>query len=230
MRPSSQPTVLVLASMAVLGLRCEPSCPEGMARIAGGDFAVGLEEPSEAWHEPRREVELGPFCIDRYEFPNRAGELPAHSDSWHAADRQCRAVGKRLCSSDEWERACRGPHGHRYAYGPVRRAEACNTPWETAGQQHGLDPLAPSGSHPDCVSAEGVYDLNGNLSEWVADEWTGHRQPFDYDLGLDEPMRIVRGGTMWSATSYGQDCLSRHGHPPTGRYHDDGFRCCLDAR
>ena len=212
----------------LLALRCaEPSCPDDMALVLAGRSTVGVEEPAAGYEEHARTVHLEPYCMDRYEYPNRAGELPRNDVSWLEADEACRALGKRLCSSDEWERACRGTAGHRYAYGRNRLPHFCNTPYRHHGE--GPLPLAPAGSHAKCVSEDGVYDLNGSLSEWVADEWTGARQPMDGDLGQQHPMRIVRGGTMWANTFYGQDCLSRHGHPANAVYDDDGFRCCMDA-
>ncbi|WP_198097107.1 hypothetical protein, partial [Clostridioides difficile] len=42
------------------------------------------------------------FCIDRYEWPNREGALPAISLNWYEAKRSCAAIGKRLCGDDEW--------------------------------------------------------------------------------------------------------------------------------
>ncbi len=223
-------THLLLALPTLLGLRCgESTCPADMVRVPGGTFTMGVEEPLEDYEEPSRSVQLAPYCMDRFEFPNREGEAPVHSVSWVDADQQCRALGKRLCTSAEWERACRGTAAHRYAYGRNRLSHFCNTPWRRHDDEHGRLPLATSGSHPKCVSEDGVYDLNGNLSEWVADEWEGGRQPMDDELGREHPMRIVRGGTMWADTFYGQDCLSRHGHPANAVYDDDGFRCCMDV-
>ena len=88
-------------------------------------------------------------------------------------------------------------------------------------------PIQPSGSHERCRSAEGVYDLNGSLSEWVSDPWTGAPEPFNADQTVDPTSwRMLRGGTMWDKTFYGQDCTSRHGHKITFESQDDGFRCC----
>jgi eukaryotic-like serine/threonine-protein kinase len=206
------------------------SCPEGMVLIADGVAQIGVAEPLAAYEQPARSVRLDPYCIDRYEYPNRAGELPVHSVTWDEAKASCEAVGKRLCAADEWERACRGPQGWRYAYGAERDHRACNTPWYPSPPPDLAPPYAPSGRYRRCVSPEGVYDLNGNLSEWVADRWDGDPAPVDRDVPPGTILRTVRGGTMWLQTFYGQDCLSRHGHPPNGTYHDDGFRCCKDAR
>jgi sulfatase modifying factor 1 len=216
----------------VLLLACDPApaarCPEDMALVVGGLTTIGVSPRQAAWHQEAHVVDLPAFCMDRYEFPNQAGALPLNRVTWDEASAHCAAAGKRLCGSDEWERACRGLAGSRYVYGDSYDRTRCNTPLEAAGRINNQLPLAPSGSHPGCVSAEGIHDLNGNLSEWVLDAWT---EPGPPGVTVDaETWRVLRGGTMWAKTAYGQDCLSRHGHHrSTYRNDDDGLRCCRDA-
>lgn len=45
-------------------------------------------------------------CMDRFEWPNRAGELPPVMMRFGEAQDECRSVGKRLCTEFEWELAC----------------------------------------------------------------------------------------------------------------------------
>jgi eukaryotic-like serine/threonine-protein kinase len=208
-----------------------PTCPEGMALIPAGPAVLGLAHPVHPWHRPQAKVQLGAYCMDRYEYPNQAGVKPRANVGWDEAARLCAAAGRRLCTEDEWERACRGPNGQTYVYGDTRDARRCNTPIEGSGPGPNPPPLAASGAHEGCVSAEGVYDLNGNLSEWVSDPWTGQPEPFNRKAVPDaEGWRAMRGGTMWNQTFYGQDCLSRHGHARAFQNMDDGFRCCAEAR
>ena len=95
--------------------------------------------------------------------------------------------------------------------------------------------LAESGAFSDCESPEGVFDLDGNLSEWVE---PGEGPAFDtppppLDLPPEHLLQgdkaTVRGGTMWIAI-YGTGCHARHFHPTFGpTSNDDGFRCCMDV-
>jgi hypothetical protein len=205
----------------------EVSCAEDMAGIPGQELVVGARpEVGRPWVEAPRTVHLGAYCIDRYEFPNLAGELPRSEASWHEATASCRAAGKRLCTSAEWELACRGPSGRLYSYGTDRDPSACNTPFEGGGPGGLPPPKAPSGSLLRCVTPEGVYDLNGNLSEWVVDVWAGPPEPWQPAAEVDGRWHTLRGGTMWRQTHYGQDCASRHGHRGDSQIDDDGFRCC----
>ena len=216
--------------LAALGA-CETApCPEGMVALPGGTVELGFPMPRHAWMQAPRHVELAPYCIDQYEFPNKKGEPPAVGLSWAEAQAACTEVGKRLCSAAEWERACKGAAGWRFAYGPTRDPSACNTPIDGSGPGTAPAPLAPSGAHPRCRSPEGVFDLNGNVSEWTADPWEGPPEPFRAEATVDATWHTVRGGTMWNRTFYGQDCTSRHGHPADARFADDGLRCCRDAR
>ena len=76
---------------------------------------------------------------------------------------------------------------------------------------------------------DGVFDPNGNLSEWVMDDW----RSFDGNRNrwrATKPNQKTLRGTMWGETHYGQDCTSRHGHDAQKwRNLDDGFRCCLSV-
>jgi formylglycine-generating enzyme required for sulfatase activity len=112
--------------------------------------------------------------------------------SGEMAARACRRVGKRLCSAEEWVRACRGRQNRQFPYGHLYEDRRCNVFRGThpGALLHGdpsvghLDPrlnqideggdplLRPSGSTPGCVSEwrdDGVHDMVGNLDEWIDD-------------------------------------------------------------
>ncbi len=121
------------------------------------------------------------FCIDIFEFPNKACELPVvwAPPTWDK--KICELQGKRLCSDIEWNISCRGdPEGgpdRRYAYGdtldldachtnrvrratPACRAKDAKTAWETCATE-----TEPSGAYPRCRSRFGVFDQHGNVAE-----------------------------------------------------------------
>ena len=95
-------------------------CPDDMVSFDKITFKVGVEKPTRSWHTGAQEVTVEPFCMDQYEYPNVKGEYPTHSVTWEEAKSMCEAVGKRLCSSAEWELACRGTEGRMYSYGQHR--------------------------------------------------------------------------------------------------------------
>ncbi|MCL2777396.1 MAG: SUMF1/EgtB/PvdO family nonheme iron enzyme [Polyangiaceae bacterium] len=119
------------------------------------------------------------FCIDIFEFPNQACELPMVWTPPTNAKKVCELQGKRLCSQTEWNIACRGdPDGgsdRRYAYGDRLDLDICNTnrghhrPCNARDAKTAWDTCAtetePSGSYPQCRSRFGVYDQHGNVAE-----------------------------------------------------------------
>ena len=200
-------------------------CPADMAHVPAGSFVSGATgeqvELNPDWpdkeFQPRKRHErsTAAYCIDLYEYPNVKGELPWVYVGWNPAKQACASRGRRLCSEDEWARACGGDEGWLYPYGDTFEPKRCNDSVDPVGDE---SQKAGGGAFPDCVSPHGVFDMEGNVSEWV-----------DAVHELDpERARIVRGGTMWVAV-YGHGCMSRHSHHENGPTHgDDGFRCCMD--
>ncbi len=205
-----------------------------------------IAETTESSSCPPDMVAIDGFCIDRYEAhlvghdptqvatggvaANAAGALPQGYVSGLVAADACEAAGKRLCTIDEWRRACEGPDGTTYPYGDTYDPDACNEGRSThpvidvfgGGATFSFDQLndprlnllpdslARSGDYAACVSAEGVADLHGNLHEWI-----------------DDPAGTFVGGFYVDASTNGLGC----GYTTTAHsvdYHDysTGFRCC----
>jgi sulfatase modifying factor 1 len=169
-----------------------------------------------------------------------ANVVPQAYISQVQASDACVKAGKRLCTAAEFLRACRGPDPAAfYPYGGKQHVKgACNEgkgsfvalvfgqdprQWTYANfndpQLDQLDDgLAKTGAYGQCVSPEGVFDLVGNLHEWV-DEPGG---PHDHGH--------FRGGSYGDAEHNGPGCLYvTSAHERT--YHDytTGFRCCASA-
>ncbi|MBX2812852.1 MAG: protein kinase [Myxococcales bacterium] len=143
-----------------------PECPQGMTFVSGGAFMLGTPEDDPERgndEEDFRSVEVAGFCVDYYEYPNGRGREPATKVTFEAAKARCRRRGKRLCSEEEWEKACKGPGGLKYPYGNTWNPEDCNTL-----TSEGASPtVAGSGSFRSCRSGYNVYDLVGNVAEWT---------------------------------------------------------------
>jgi formylglycine-generating enzyme required for sulfatase activity len=170
-------------------------------------------------------------CMDRYEWPNRAGSTPAIMVRFVEAEAECARAGKRLCTEFEWEMACEGPDTTPWPYGHRQDPRACNTakPYMFVSEKKlnaGDSKVRsaevsrvwqgePSGSFPACVSTYGVVDLVGNVEEWVSTsrpEW---------------PFRSSLKGGFWSKPWAG--CRGTNdSHGPMFRFYQVGFRCCKD--
>jgi formylglycine-generating enzyme len=160
------------------------------------------------------------------------GAVPQGYISQIQAGMACVAAGKRLCSDTEWLRACEGPGGTTYPYGNTYVGGACNdtratnpvidyfgagATFDSGELSHPcLNQLRPgldrAGANAACVSAEGAYDLAGNLNEWTID-----------------PAGTFRGGYYVNDIINGPGCLFTTTAHDTS-YHDysTGFRCCAD--
>jgi hypothetical protein len=200
-------------------------CPADMAHVPAGAFVSGatgeqaninLDWPDPGFGpRPRRSRQTGAYCVDLYEWPNVPGEKPRVWVGWAEAKEACASRGRRLCTEDEWARACGGDQGWLFPYGDTHEPGRCNDAVDPVGDD---TKKTGAGALPGCVSPFGAFDMDGNVSEWVD---AAHE--VDPERG-----RVVRGGTMWVAV-YGHGCMSRHFHHEGGPTHsDDGFRCCAD--
>src|SRR4030095_4533596 len=137
---------------------------------------------------------------DRYEYPNQQGVYPVVMTNWIEASDACKLEGKRLCTESEWTLACEGGDQRPYPYGATRDPEACNIDrhyrlpdlqafsdgWRVSKEVDKLDQRVPSGSMPGCVSTFGVYDMTGNVDEWVVNE--------ELDKEKEEDISGLKGG------------------------------------
>jgi len=214
-------------------------CPEGMVEVVG--FCIDrFEATLEEWVDGAWRASSPYEEVDERTVRAAPGEglVPQAYLSGDEASAACVAADKRLCSSEEWTLACRGPDGWTWPYGDEYVAGACNDAyagghpvtdyfgtssgvWDT---EHMNDPginqqsgtVAAGGAFTACVSSFGVHDLHGNLHEWV-----------------DDADGTFRGGFYADGSINGDGC----GYVTTAHsrsYHDysTGFRCCaeLDAR
>jgi len=139
-----------------------------------------------------------------------AGRVPWTNVSWAGAEAACAAAGKRLCRDAEWRRACAGPQGLRYPYGESFDPSACNV------AAAGLGAVWPTGGQETCRSAEGVFDLPGNVAEWLGDE-------------LAPRQRATVGGSVLSNSSQSTCDYAASNEADSTRQALIGFRCCRDV-
>ncbi|NMB74948.1 MAG: SUMF1/EgtB/PvdO family nonheme iron enzyme [Myxococcales bacterium] len=193
------------------------ACPRGMIHIPGGDAAIGsaISDPMRNFGEIKlHTVTVGAFCIDIFEYPNGKGAKPVTGVSWAQADQMCKKKGKRLCTEEEWEFACKGRGNLSFPYGNTFDPEACNSQnADGEGREVGV-----SGAFAKCFSPFGVADMSGNVSEWTASRWAD---------GVGD--RTYKGGSA-SRPNWAVRCASRSNLPPGSSKGDLGFRCCADPK
>jgi sulfatase modifying factor 1 len=229
-------------------LSAAEGCPSDMVEVQG-DYCPYVEEKCARWLDPATKLQCAEFektasrcfmktdhkrfCMDRFEWPNKQGELPLSMASWRQAKSTCEAAGKRLCSDTEWTLACEGPEHHPYPYGNgyMRDGTACNVdkpylwpnaervydPATSAQEVARLDQREPSGARASCVSPYGVHDMTGNVDEWVVNE-----------SQFGQPHASGLKGGYWGPVRTRCRPMTT-GHEETFRYYQTGFRCCGSA-
>jgi formylglycine-generating enzyme required for sulfatase activity len=215
----------------------ETALPSGerMVQIPGGQYEIG-DPAVDQYHTPVEEITLDNFWIDQYEVTNAGyqnfmgetghvspagwpgGVLPAGQENhpvtgitWDDAFAYCAWENKRLPTESEWEVAARGPGPEPalYPWGPDPGA---------GGQVFDLPRTGTYevGSVPFNMSPFGVYDMAGNVWEWVGEPY-GPIPDGDY---------ILRGGRhgFLKDMSYRQPAIANDSRfVPFA-----GFRCAAD--
>jgi hypothetical protein len=223
-----------------------PACPDGMILVEG-EYCPAVAHQCTRYLSEQRDrcaeyaethrcfgkVEPKRFCIDQYEYPNQIGTRPVVAVTWEDAKAKCEADGKRLCGATEWTLACEGPARTPYPTGYRRDPAACNydKPYIIPNDDAFLNPSTrdreierlsqsdPSGTRSECVSAYGVYDLTGNVDEWVVNE-AGTMAEAPYQSGL-------KGGYWGPVRNRCRPMTTDHNQWHSG--YQIGFRCCSDA-
>lgn len=217
-------------------------CPGGMALVAAAGATpfcidrweaqlVSIAGGRESVHSPYEQVKAG----EKLMAVSRPGVVPQAHVSRNDAEAACQVAKKRLCAEDEWVRACQGRVPTTFPYGNDRHDGYCNDqgraplgvvfpndPNVFGSAQKMNDPrlnqvpgsLAKTGSHTHCKNGYGLYDMVGNVHEWVAD-----------------PAGTFRGGYYLDTKKNGDGCKYRtDAHDAVYRDYSTGFRCCKNAR
>jgi formylglycine-generating enzyme required for sulfatase activity len=234
----------------------EPKARPGMAFVPEGPFMMG-SEGGKADEQPAHERLVGPFWIDLHEVsveqyeacveakscapalppgpsapyytsgaPGKA-KHPINGVTWFQARSYCQWKGKRLPTEAEWEKAARGTDARLYPWG--NEAPDCpRAVMEGCGQ--GVAWTQPVGEREAGKSPYGLYDMAGNLLEWVADLYQPDAYTFSGDTDSEAQgeklgdRRVMRGGAFHHT---GADLwvTRRQAAPPMQALGYVGFRC-----
>ena len=233
---------------------CE-DCPE-MVVVPAGRFRMGdLNGDGIPSEKPVHAVRIAqPFAMGRYEvtfaeydrYAQAAGKTKPDDEGWGRGNRPVMNVSwedaqgyvewlsqetgehYRLPSEAEWEYAARAGSTTKYFWGNSpsgRYANASNDLDEWPGDDY--EYTAPTGSFQP--NQFGLYDMSGNVGEWVEDCWHENyaRAPVDgsaWVRGGDCEHRVLRGGSFSSIFPAWVRSADRVGGGAAHRDSGGGFR------
>ena len=224
------------------------AAPPGMTAVPAGEFIMGSNE---RWDDesPEHIASTEAFFIDLNEVTNEKykvftdttkretpyhwpdGNLPKGKEkhpvvyvSWFDAKAYCEwDGGKRLPNEQEWEKASRGEDGFTYPWGHEWTLDKSNNPYK---HSTGTEPV---GSYPKGRSPYGLYDMSGNVWEWVDSFYLPHPGNTVHRAEYGEDKRILKGGSWFDCLSYGcglsAPTFNRSFFTPEVRNNSFGFRC-----
>ena len=201
---------------------------DGMVEIKSGNYEVGRASTDD-YHSATKNIALDGFWIDQYQTTNRQYQLfidntgaqaaqisggennPVRGVTWDQAVAYCSWAKKRLPTEAEWEAAGRGP-------GPAPQLYPWGNDVTAGGQTLALpdQDTYQVGTQLVNQSPNGVFDMVGNVWEWVGEPYSS----------VPEGYKILRGGRYGNL----QDLAYRLAvAPDDARYVKyAGFRCAAD--
>ena len=215
-----------------------------MVRVPGGTFTMGYtREQTDCYdaEKPVHSVQVGSFEISRYEVTQEVwaavmSENPSHFKncpqcpveqvSWDDVQEflqklNTRGGRYRLLSEAEWEYAARGgPQSREYEYVGSDNPDAVAWYEDNSGKR-----IHPVGKKQ--ANELGLYDLSGNVTEWVQDCWNENYRgaPSNgqaWEQG-DCSLRVLRGGSWDFGPSFLRPAR-RFWFTAVNRYVSIGFR------
>jgi formylglycine-generating enzyme required for sulfatase activity len=228
-----------------------PDCPE-MVEIPAGKFVMGSSDSDSPDEKPAHEVHLDkPIAVGKFEITfaewdacaadggclkNKQprdegwgrGKHPVVNVSWNDTQEYItwlsQKAGKpyRLLSEAEWEYAARAGTTGKYAFGETLSAQQA----KFSSGRRGIGETAEVGSY--AANAWGLYDMHGNVWEWVEDCYAANYQgaPADGSPRLDPGCganRVLRGGS-WDYDPEDLRSAVRYRLAPYYRVNEIGFR------
>jgi len=229
-----------------------------MVLIPAGEFSMGTNngDPDE---KPVATINLGAFYIDKYEVTNTFyeqcvnagvckppvsknsqthasyygnpdfGNYPVTYVNWYMSKNYCEWRGARLPTEAEWEEAARGTDRRTYPWGEGHSCELANYGYNTC-----MRDTTAVGSYEKGKSPYGVYDMAGNVLEWVNSQYKPY--PYRADDGRENQNgtgpRVLRGGS-WSEFEDRIRSANRFYNDPQSAQPNigtPGFRCAKSVQ
>jgi formylglycine-generating enzyme required for sulfatase activity len=214
--------------------------------IPGGTFLMGSDQKST--EQPVHQVTVRSFWMGKTPVTQeqwvevmgdnpsyfKGSAKPVEQVNWHQAKEFCERVSKntghqvRLPTEAEWEYAARGGTTDEYSFGDDRR-KLVEYAWFDVNSEGQTHPVGQKKPNPF-----GLYDMHGNVWEWVEDHWYDDYKGAPTDgsawlTGGNSALRVLRGGS-WYFIDLILRSANRDSDFPAYRLNDFGFRVVVGAQ
>lgn len=232
---------------------------ENQVYFPAGEFWMGSPEGvGQRDEHPRHKVYLDAFYLDRYEVTGKdfekyleahprqhptivgwfdrevrpgMGESPVIGLTWKRCSNYCAWRGKRLPTEAEWERAAAGLTGRLYPWGN-EPLDATRTNYAKCCFINKGEVLETVGNYELGKTPEGVYDMAGNIAEWVNDwyarDYYRHSEYKNPRGPKKGKYHTIRGGAWNSLPNYLRSA-NRYGSNDAQDFYGIGCRCAKTA-
>ena len=164
-------------------------------------------------------------------FQPRPGlaNYPINNVTWKAANDYCKWKSKRLPSEAEWEKSARGENGNPYPWGKQLPSPNLARYHQTWSNEIKHKVLVPVNGLEKGKSPYGIYNMSGNVKEWVDDwydrEYYNEIKEYANPRGpIGGEFKVVRGGSWRDLKGFIYSSFRNNGNPES-RMDDYGFRC-----
>jgi sulfatase modifying factor 1 len=224
-----------------------PKDGEEMVFIPAGEFMIGANTSfaHEVYTDPywayqtqvtnamfTRCVEAGQcnksaLSVDIHYADPTFAQHPVVYVTWYDALHYCRTQGGRLPTEAEWEKAASGPSGRFYPWGEITAGP------ELTNADNSVGDTTPVGTYAKYPSYYGLYDMGGNVREWVMDWYSENYygvSPWNNPTGPETgEKKVLKGAGFFDPYPYAQTA-GRTGHVPSSPGINRGFRCVIPIK